>query len=98
MVPNWNLPRCPLKVNGYTYIYCSWHFQGKNTGGLPFPSPVDHILSELCPWSPRVEHDLATGEQQSIRLYTKGVERDGMNWKIGLTNIHIDTMYKIDSY
>ena len=41
---------------------------------------------------------LRTGEQQSIRLYTKGVERDGMNWKIGLTNIHIDTMYKIDSY
>ena len=27
-------------------LYCSWGSQGKNIG-LPFPSPVDHILSDL---------------------------------------------------
>ena len=66
--------------------------------GLPVPSPVDYILSELCPWGPRVKHDLATGEQQSIRLYTKGVKGGAMNWEIGVANVHIDTMYKIYSY
>ena len=29
----------------FAFSYCSWGSQGKNT--LPFPSPVDHILSEL---------------------------------------------------
>ena len=28
------------------FSYCSWGSQGKNTG-LPFPPPVDHVLSEL---------------------------------------------------
>ena len=30
----------------FAFSYCSWGPQGKNTG-LPFPSPVDHVLSEL---------------------------------------------------
>jgi len=31
------------------FSYCSWHFQARNWSGLPFSSPVDHVLSELFP-------------------------------------------------
>ena len=35
------------------FSYCSWGSQGKYWSGLPFPSPGDHVLSELstmtCP-------------------------------------------------
>ena len=32
----------------FAFSYCLWGSQGKNTlSGLPFPSPVDHILSEF---------------------------------------------------
>ena len=40
--------QCPMF---WAFSYCSWGSQGKNTEvvfhGLPFPSPVDHVLSEL---------------------------------------------------
>ena len=32
----------------FVFSYCSWGSLGKNTGsGVPFPSLVDHIFSEL---------------------------------------------------
>ena len=50
-------PHCSLEAIGhlptwgvhfliFAFSYCSWGSQAKNTG-LPFPSPVDHVLSEL---------------------------------------------------
>ena len=37
----------------FAFSYCSWGSHSKNWSGLPFPSPVDHILSKLltmtCP-------------------------------------------------
>ena len=41
-----NILSCKVSKNVTNIIYCSWGSQGKNTG-LPFPSPVDHVLSEL---------------------------------------------------
>ena len=39
----------------FAFSYCLWGSQGKNTEVMPFPSPVDHILSDLstmtCPSS-----------------------------------------------
>ena len=37
----------PVEFYLFAFSYCSWSCQGKSTGGLPFPSPVDHVLSEL---------------------------------------------------
>ena len=68
----------------YIYLLFMEFSRQEYWSGLPFPPPVDRILSELCPWGPRVEHDLATEEQQSIHLYTKAVEGNGMNWEIGV--------------
>ena len=31
----------------FAFSYCSWGSQGKNTEVVPFPSQVDHILSDL---------------------------------------------------
>ena len=36
-----------LQCHLFAFSYCSWGSHGKNWSGLPFPSPVDHILSEL---------------------------------------------------
>ena len=46
------MSRRPSALFGDGYIddfsYCSWGSQGKNTEVvLPFPSPVDHVLSDL---------------------------------------------------
>ena len=47
-VAYWHLPTwgAPLSVSyHFAFSYYSWGSQGKNTG-LPFPSPVDHVLSD----------------------------------------------------
>ena len=31
----------------FAFSYCAWGSPGKSWGGLPFPPPVDHVLSEL---------------------------------------------------
>ena len=37
-----------FSVLSFSFFKCSWGSQGKNIwSGLPFPSPVDHVLSEL---------------------------------------------------
>ena len=41
-----NLGSSSFCVLFFAFSYCSWGSQGKNTG-LPFPSPVDHVWSEL---------------------------------------------------
>ena len=41
-----HLPTWGVHFSIFAFSYCSWGSQAKNTG-LPFPSPVDHVLSEL---------------------------------------------------
>ena len=41
-----DLGRFSLVSYHFGFSYCSWGSQGKNTE-VPFPSPVDHILSDL---------------------------------------------------
>ena len=37
-----------FSVLSFSFFKCSWGSQGKNIwSGLPFPSPVDHVFSEL---------------------------------------------------
>ena len=41
-----HLPTWGVHFSIFAFSYCSWGSQAKNTG-LPLPSPVDHVLSEL---------------------------------------------------